>query len=226
MLRHAYKSHVWAAASTEFAEQQTVLASQRAWFDALDKYKHTHRLSIPENFEFSAMLMYWYALNISTLCSLEVDEMAFDQYLPKFRIQLQHCRLVLDAMETEVTQYAAKFTFEICIIPALYFVAHRCRCPFVRRDALSMLRRNPPREGLWDAQQHALVTKRLIEMEEKEIDPVTGWPVARTRLWSIGINANMDQKGGFWASFTTVPMVLEERKDGERPRTLQEFFVL
>jgi hypothetical protein len=138
---------------------------------------------------------------------------------------LYHCKLILDSMVLETLQPAARFTFEISIIPVLYFVGQRCRCPTTRREAVALLDRNPPREGLWDAKQHAIVTRRLIELEEEEVDPLTGWPVEEKRLWSSVIDANMDQKGGFWAYFMRIT-ALREKKPGEKPVLIQEFITL
>ncbi|KAJ4301474.1 hypothetical protein N0V90_003566 [Kalmusia sp. IMI 367209] len=76
----------------------------------------------------------------------------------------------------------AHFTFEVSLIPSLHFVATRCRCPLVRREAVALLKTNPPREGFWDADTHIAVANRLIEVEETNLDPRTGWPAASSRL--------------------------------------------
>ena len=62
---------------------------------------------------------------------------------------------------------AAHFTFEISIIPYLFFAATYCRCPITRRECVALLERNPPREGLWDAKQCAVLARRTIEIEEE-----------------------------------------------------------
>jgi hypothetical protein len=67
--------------------------------------------------------------------------------------------------------------------------------------------------------------QRVIEMEEEEVDPVTGWPVERKRFWSCVINADMDRNGGFWAFFTPAAWMHERMADG-RYRMREEFFVL
>lgn len=48
---------------------------------------------------------------------------------------------------------------------------------------MALLETQPPREGLWDAQTHIAVAKRVIEIEETTIDPITGWPTEASRLW-------------------------------------------
>jgi hypothetical protein len=92
---------------------------------------------------------------------------------------------------------------------------------------------DPPREGLWDAEQHLAVANRVIEIEEKEVDPDTGWPVENARLWCAVIDGDMDQNGGFWVIFALANWVQAgsqlERGDKERRRLdaqWEEWFVL
>jgi hypothetical protein len=42
-----------------------------------------------------------------------------------------------------------------------------------------------------------MVARRLIELEEREVDPITGWPVEHTRIWSTMIHGEMDGNGRF-----------------------------
>jgi hypothetical protein len=72
---------------------------------------------------------------------------------------------------------------------------------------LSLLERNPPRESLWDAEQHALVVKRTIELEEREVDPISGWPVQKTRLGPT-IIGDIDENGRFCVGFRSIAWML------------------
>jgi hypothetical protein len=100
---------------------------------------------------------------------------------------------------------ATTFTFDSTLIVPLYYVAAQCRCPATRRQAVSMLSLDLPREGLLDAQQYALVMQRVIEIEESEVFPLThpraGWPVERARLWTTFIDGDMDEEGRFRVEF-------------------------
>jgi hypothetical protein len=212
-------------AAQDVLDQENMLACQRAWVSAMEEYRNRRQPSKAEALVISATLSQWYTINIWLSCVKEAQQTAFDQHLPAFQAILHHSKLVLDAMDLTASQPAARFTFEISLIPTLYFVGQRCRCPVTRRKAVALLDRNPPREGLWDAPQHAMVTRRLIEIEEQEFDLLKGWPVEETRLWSSVIDADMDQKGGFWAYFMKTT-ALRERKPGEKPRSMQEFFTL
>jgi hypothetical protein len=66
---------------------------------------------------------------------------------------------------------------------------------------VSLLERNLPREALWDAKLHAMVGRRVIEIEEKEVDEETGLPLLRSRLVHATVG-DMDEHGGSWVEFT------------------------
>jgi hypothetical protein len=208
----------------ELAQIENMLSCQSGWYRALETYRDEHHLSNAEELAVSAMLLAHHATNIWNKCSLEVNETLYDAHLEDFKTMLYHGERLLNSMDLKVAQHAAKFTFEVSIIPSVYFVATRCRCPTTRRKAVALLARKPPREGLWDAEQTLMVAQRVIELEEKELDPTTGWPVEKTRLWSCVIDANMDNKGGFWARFMPVIWVYERTASG-KPKILQEYFV-
>ena len=48
-----------------------------------------------------------------------------------------------------------------------------------------------------------MVARRAIEIEEKELDPKTGWPAQKVRLAYALISPNMDANGGFRVGFAT-----------------------
>jgi len=60
------------------------------------------------------------------------------------------------------------FTFETHVIPALYYVATKCRHPLVRHAALDLLRRNPSkRENLWRADVMGGIAAHVVGVEER-----------------------------------------------------------
>jgi hypothetical protein len=208
----------------ELEQHDLMISCQGDWYRALKTYRDEHQLTDADQLAVSALLMHHHATHIWALCSLEVNETLFDAHLEDFKAILHHSEHVLDSMDLKAAQPAAKFTFEISLIPSLYIVATRCRCPITRRKAVALLARKPPREGLWDAEQHFMVAQRAIELEEKEVDPKTGWPVEKARFWSCVIEAGMDHKGGFWGAFMPVIWVHERTPLG-KPKILQEYFV-
>ena len=80
-----------------------------------------------------------------------------------------------------------------------------------------------------------MVARRVIEIEESEVDRETGRPVQRTRLASALIDGNIDENGGFWVSFTTaswisrgrVPRKSSRRRGDRNPESeWDEWFVM
>jgi hypothetical protein len=59
-----------------------------------------------------------------------------------------------------------RFIFELDMIPPHLFIVIRFRHPTQRRQALSLPRRAPKREGLWDRDMMARIGQRVFELEE------------------------------------------------------------
>lgn len=206
----------------DLGQQSRLMECHRVWFERVQVVEDSQEWSADELVSLSALKVALYALLSYVGCAASVLQVPYDRYLPSFQALIRHAQIVLDAMEVKNT-HAAKFTFEMSIIPPLYHTATRCRCPRTRREAVSLLARHPPREGLWDAEQHVLVTKRVIEMEESELDPETGWPVERTRLYSSVIDANMDVNGHFWVYFVPSEWVGETDATGKQKQIMERF---
>jgi hypothetical protein len=183
-------------------EQKDCVENHHVWLHAMNKFERETILSKQDTLTAHLLKAQHHFMYIFTEIAVPTNQTIFDVYLESFKAVITHSRMVLDARETTIAPNpAANFTFEIGLIPGLYLTACRCRCPTTRREALSLLERNLPREGLWDAHQHAIVARRLIELEEREVDPVTGWPMERTRIWSTMIRGDMDGSGRFQVYF-------------------------
>ncbi|KAI1743287.1 hypothetical protein F4680DRAFT_409694 [Xylaria scruposa] len=93
-------------------------------------------------------------------------EMEFDNFLPQF----QQCVGLAGDIAAAHEQYSGSlkptFTPEVGIVPVLYIIGAKCRHPVVRREALSILRRQPIREAVWNSITAARVVERIIEIEE------------------------------------------------------------
>ena len=220
-LKHILKQKLVA---NDYNRQARLNECHRMWFETEQQAERDSQRSEDDRVSMSNLKVFLYATMAYIGCAASVLQVSYDAYLDAFKALVHHAEIVLNGMTLHKT-HAAKFTFEMSIIPPLYHTATRCRCPITRRKAVSLLARGPPREGLWDAEQHVLVLNRVIEMEESELDPETGWPVERTRLWSSVIDANMDAQGGFWAYFLPSEWVGVVDATGKQ-RLIQERFNL
>ncbi|KAL6796352.1 hypothetical protein GGI42DRAFT_345167 [Trichoderma sp. SZMC 28013] len=93
-------------------------------------------------------------------------EMEYDNYLPQFQQCMALADVVVAAHERYSGSVKSTFTPEIGVLPVLYIIGVKCRHPTVRREVLSILRRQPIREAIWDSISTARVVERVIEIEE------------------------------------------------------------
>ncbi|KAF2806269.1 uncharacterized protein BDZ99DRAFT_362968, partial [Mytilinidion resinicola] len=181
--------------------QSYLLDCHHSWLSGLETLERNGALSKEDRTIASQLRVTYYATYIFISCVTETSQMQYDQHLDTFKALVYHAKLVLAIASSPSARPAANFTFEGSVVAPLFFCANRCRCPITRREAIALLALNPPREGLWDPQQNVVIATRAMEIEEREVDPATGWPVDRTRLYSVVIDGNMDGNGRFSARF-------------------------
>lgn len=221
----------------DWQRRNTVLQSHKAWLSAMDNFQQQKTLSKEDIHTIHSLKASYYSTYIFAACILHENQLAFDAHLSDFKAIIHHAKLYLDTLKTLPTNTAApKFTFEISIIPHLSFTASYCRCPATRREAIRLLERKPPREGLCDAGTTLLVAKRIVEFEESEVDPVTGWPTEKARIWVTVTHGDMDEMGrfsatfsvGIWGKGATMPILAPgvTLTKGVRDRLWREWFVL
>jgi hypothetical protein len=210
-----------------------MLRNHSAWYRAFEGLESSLKLAgkfTPEDtITFSSLKTTYWGSHILTHCVEDLRQMAFDAYLPEYKKLLHYARIALDPITkaqagSSPPAAAANFTFEIALLPALQLTAKTCRCPTTRREAVRLLSLNPPREGLWDPEQHAAVAKRVIEIEEMKVDE-KGWPLEETRIWRTIIDPNMDRNGGFWVTFCPARWIGHVDEKGQQ-KLIREWFTL
>jgi hypothetical protein len=195
---------------SEVERQTHVLACHQTWFRALVAFEESSALiSEEDKLAMSTLKIGYYTTYTASACVHDASQMSFDVYLDSFKAIVYHADvLVNNTVNTPSSTQeqrmrsgaAANFTFDTCLVPALYYVALRCRHPSTRRAAIALLSRNLPREGLWDPGLYRIIAERIVEIEEKEVDG-SGWPVERTRLWSASVTADVGEESGLRSDF-------------------------
>lgn len=206
----------------DFEVQAQLTECHRVWFQRAQMMEDSKQYTGEESIALSNLKVAHYATTTYVGCARSVLQVPYDEYLHVFQGLVRHAEIVLNALNT-TSPHAARFTFEISVIAPLFHTASRCRCPVTRRKAVSLLARRPPREGLWDPEQYALVANRVIELEERELDPETGWPPERARFYSCIVDANMDAQGGFWVYFEPSEWVGEMDETGKQRLIYERF---
>jgi hypothetical protein len=71
---------------------------------------------------------------------------------------------------------------DLGLIPPLYYAAIKCRVHRIRLQAIRLLETTSHREGIWDAKIAACVSRKVMEIEEREyyknIDTADDFPLS------------------------------------------------
>lgn len=119
-------------------------------------------------------------------------EMDYDNFLPQFQQCVALAGDVTAAHERYSGSLKPTFTPETGIIPVLYIIGVKCRHPVVRREVLSILRRQPIREAVWDSISAARMVEWVIEIEEggsgeggitQSMEQIAPWQRIETLSW-------------------------------------------
>lgn len=122
-------------------------------------------------------------LEIQYLCAqifvsvgLPPEETAFDNALPSFEKIITLADSIINDNSNNSSPLArgrssasiaaGNFTFETGLVAPLYLTATRCRNPWLRRQALSLLVAAPRQECIWNSEMLAKIAERLILIEE------------------------------------------------------------
>lgn len=145
----------------------------------------------------SILSMYFTTTSIWLSACLERAQVYYDEYQPHFEQILQAAELVIN-LPQQRPRGQVLFTFEMGLIPPLYFTAQRCRVPKLRRQAISLLQRAPSKEGMWNRAEMVYLANRVIQIEEREnvdSNDVLELPRETTRLHDVHSNYEYSPTG-------------------------------
>jgi Fungal specific transcription factor domain/Fungal Zn(2)-Cys(6) binuclear cluster domain len=129
----------------------------------------------PENRQRARLLQIQYKVAIILFATgMSPQETAFDAFNSDFdSIAAMASSLVGNNQGPGMFERTGQFSFDMGVVPPLYFTASRCRDPSIRRRALSILSANSRQEGVWSSDMLAKIAERLICIEEDGIERVT-----------------------------------------------------
>ena len=126
--------------------------------------------------------------------SLGVDhfrgDMEYDLITPQFEEILSLTQKLVDFESGP----ASDFTVDGTIISNAYGVAHKCRNPCLRRQAINILESRPRREGIGDSPFIAKIARIQMEFEESGI--ISGVIPEEARMIGIKISCDARQRQG------------------------------
>ena len=97
------------------------------------------------------------------------EQIGWDKYRAEHEEMVSLAAAILEASPSTpgaASIGAPSFSIDMNIIAPLYSVAHRCRDPYIRRKAISVLYAVPRQEGIWNSILSARVAQRVMEIEE------------------------------------------------------------
>ncbi|KAF1931341.1 uncharacterized protein M421DRAFT_2840 [Didymella exigua CBS 183.55] len=184
-----------------------LLKRHRDWLEALKAFESSQTIPAADTLSLSALRLGYCASYSACACIMDKTQMSYDAHLESYHDINRHASFLIHSLEVGTSREqncaltpSANFTFDTSLIPALFYLAIRCRCPITRRTAIKLLAKDLPREGLWDAEQHRIVAERVVEIEEMEVG-ANGWPTGVSRLCTSRVGTEVDWNNGFQASF-------------------------
>ena len=104
------------------------------------------------------------------------QETIWDEYLQKYERVIRLAEEIINTSKREThfnSRPTPNFSLDMSFVAPLYAVAHKCRHPAVRRQAVALLYASPRQEGIWDSFLAARVAEKLISIEEEGLGPLT-----------------------------------------------------
>jgi hypothetical protein len=144
---------------------------------------------------------------------VKLTETAYDLHMLEFEAIISHAASIIQAPKQKF-----RFSLDPGLLPALFFVASKCRHAIIRRRAISLLSKTPRQEGVWDSTPIVRVLERYIEIEETGLGELTDAVDVPDCNRLSGIDAKFDLEGRralvqyqrIWATGTITRRELKE----------------
>jgi hypothetical protein len=170
--------------------QQTKLQTRlEAWRNQLDEL--CERLQAAGNSvkqdALNLLLVQYKVIYIWMRVCVTAGELATDSYHADFEEFLHYAEQLARPGAAMATPQP--LSFELQTLAPLYYVALKCRHLAMRRRALELLRLAPRREGLWNGHYAFVTAKRIIELEETQLND-QGLPDETVRVHGLPLPDN------------------------------------
>ena len=151
-------------------QQAAVMKELTLWDKAFFEFSERRggRFSEQERLAVTTMIMYYNVACIWNETELDATHMMQDKLMHRFQRVVDCAEALLDAAKDASQETPAPFSFEMGVIPPLFFTGLKCRHPLIRRKTVDLLRRAPRQEALFAAEMNARAIEKLIEVEEVE----------------------------------------------------------
>ncbi|KAJ4268972.1 hypothetical protein NW762_003043 [Fusarium torreyae] len=135
------------------------------WSEKFTTFLAKHDLSKQALPRVTLMNLWFSTARIIFASTFSTDEITFDALLGEFTHIINKAEELLLSSET-------RYSVDIGVVPPLYYAALKCRDPFIRRRAITILQATPRREAGWDSLGASCVLEEVIRIEENGLGVV------------------------------------------------------
>lgn len=163
-------------------QQQSMLAEYQAWRAAFDRLRKrsTKTTGISDPRAPLALLIEYHVSLVWLLNCVTQQESNFDNFTSHFEEIVRVAENILElSPETESKPLAEQFSLDPGVLAHIYWTAHKCREPLIRRRAIKTLARCPAKQGMWLRPLIVQAAWKIVEIEE---EPVCHLPVEERRV--------------------------------------------
>ncbi|KAF2093268.1 hypothetical protein NA57DRAFT_48940 [Rhizodiscina lignyota] len=188
----ASKADTGAVSFDDIIERVKLERMMKHWFLCLEQYIFKEAKAGNEVDEPGANLLriHWRTIFIWLSVCLSVEETALDLHFPDFKEIVRLAGILIDQSDPASKNHGSEtrqFSFEMGLIPPLYYTTIKCRNPSIRRQSLALMGRVPRREGMWSAHIAAKVAQQVIMVEESGKKSYELMPTEDSRLHGVDI---------------------------------------
>jgi hypothetical protein len=162
------------------------------WDERFEKYlgRSTSKFSRQEQLVINVLLINHKINTIEAATCTHHESRIFDQFDTIFDEIVTLAATVILA-RSATSPNVLKFSLDVGVIHPLYWTAIKCREPWIRQRAMSLLRSITFQEGVWDSAAQARIAEVAIAREQQYCidDSSRGWrPPEFARVHSVGTN--------------------------------------
>lgn len=160
-LAHAFNNNkFWEPPLQWIEEHQNLMQRMRQWRLAIKCTEASLDRDEQELYHVGILAYEQYYVWVGVVLSM--FETANDEYFENFANMIYHAEQLLKVFRG----VDIAFSFETRFIPMVGIMAHKCRHPILRRQAIDLLHRGPQRENLWTAENEVRAAWATVAFEE------------------------------------------------------------
>jgi hypothetical protein len=118
------------------------------------------------------------------------DETQWDKFQPECESMLNDAEAIL---KPGTKHNKRIFTLDTSLLFPLFFTAVKCRCPKLRRRAISLMKDEERQEGIWNSVLMAKTAERMVEIEEFGVE-VDGCVKRYNRIAGVDIKLGLGER--------------------------------